>query len=171
MYMENKKIKNASPTTVNGIKFKSLSEAMTYKTLLAEGFSPEYEKTKYTIWTGFEPTIEFHTKNAFKGKNKRIVPVSLRDVLDARPIRDITYTPDFEFTYKGVLVIVEVKGMQNDVFPYKFKMFRKWLESNYTSSNCELWEIFTKGQLLDCIKNLRNKYGEVEVETKIQVTE
>ena len=38
--MENKKVKNATETEYNGIKFKSLTEVTIYKTLLQEGFEP-----------------------------------------------------------------------------------------------------------------------------------
>lgn len=48
------------------------------------------------------------------------------------PISPITYTPDFTFLLNGVFVIIEVKGFENDVFPVKRNLFRKYLESATT---------------------------------------
>lgn len=152
--MENKKIINASPKEYNGIKFKSLAEVMVYKTLIQQGFNPLYEKETFLLWEGFIPrTVPFYTKNTFKRKNHNIEVLSHYTAKDKRPLSGITYTPDFTFNYGEKKIIVEVKGFQNDVFPYKFKMFRKYLES--LDGDYELWEIFTKKQLLECINHLK----------------
>lgn len=153
----NKKIIGATPHEYNGIKFKSALEVTVYKTLLQEGFNPKYEKQTFTIWEGFNPTIPFITKDAFKRKDYRIVSVGRWSVIDNRPCKDITYTPDFVMQYGNTTVVIEVKGYENDVFPYKFKMFRKHLES--LNGNYELWEIFTKRQLQECINRLRTSAG------------
>ena len=47
--------------------------------------------------------------------------------------------------------------MANDVFPYKFKMFRKYLQTVYINDSFEIWEIFTKKQLIELINNLKNE--------------
>lgn len=152
--MENRKIKNATPKEYNGIKFKSLAEVMVYKTLLQQGFNPQYESETFHIWEGFIPNkVPFYTRNTFNRKNKNIEVISDTTVKDNRPLQDITYTPDFIFYYNSIKVIVEVKGLQNDVFPYKFKMFRKYLERQ--NEPYMLWEIFTKKQLLECINLLK----------------
>jgi predicted nuclease of restriction endonuclease-like RecB superfamily len=153
--MRNVKIINATPKTYNNIKFKSLAEVMVYKTLIQQGFSPQYEQETFIIWEGYKPTITFFTKNTFKRKNKNIEVVSKSTVKDNRNLTNITYTPDFTLMYNGIKVIIEVKGFQNDVFPYKFKMFRKHLES--LEGKYELWKIFTKKQLLECINHLKQQ--------------
>lgn len=153
--MENRKIKNASPKEYNNIKFKSLLEVSVYKTLLQEGFNPEYEKHTYVVWDGFVPKVPFYTKNKFRRKNHNIEVLSRSTAKDSRPISSITYTPDFYFEYNGKKVIVEVKGMANDVFPYKFKMFRKHIQEEYPDDYFEIWEIFTKKQLLECISRIK----------------
>lgn len=142
--MENRKIKNATPLTVNGIKFKSKLEAGVYKTLLQAGFKPEYESRKFILWEGFKPTVPFYTRKGTSG------------CLNMKKLIDITYTPDFTFRYNGKLVIIEVKGMQNDVFPYKFKMFRKTLEEYPYRDNTLLFEIFSVRQLRECIEIMRS---------------
>lgn len=142
--MENKRIKGATPLVVNNIKFKSKIEASVYNHLLQSGFNPVYEGMKFTLWEGFKPTVPFYTK---KGKD---------NVLNNKKTIDITYTPDFTFIYNGILIIIEVKGLQNDVFPYKFKMFRKILEEKPYKNNTLLFEIFSIKQLKECIDIIKS---------------
>ena len=157
---ENKKIANASAMTYAGIKFKSQLEVMTYKTLVEEGFNPQYEPTTYIIWTGFVPTIPFFTKNTLKRKDRRYEVISTSTVRVYKSLTSITYTPDFYFEYGGKKIIVESKGIPNDVFPYKFKMFRKYLEEQPDKENYIIWEIHTKKQLLECINYLRHSLSQ-----------
>ena len=141
---ENKKIKNASPLEYDGISFKSKLEKMIYQTLKEQGFPVEYEPHKFVLWQGFRPTVPFYDKDKstrmLKFENKKII--------------DITYTPDFVFTYNGFLVVIEAKGMENDCFYLKKKMFRKWLEDNHLKSI--YFEIYTKKQLLQAINIIKD---------------
>lgn len=156
--IENKKIKNAHPKEYNGIKFKSQLEVMTYRTLLEKGFTPKYEEEKYILWDGFIPSVPFYTKNKFKRKNHNIEVLSNSTCKDKRPVQCAVYVPDFTFDYKGRHIIVEVKGFSTDTFKYRFKLFRKSLEYREDKDKLEIWEIFTKKQLLDCIRILKEKY-------------
>lgn len=153
----NMKIKNATPMEYDGINFKSKLEVMTYKTLVENGFTPKYEAVTYVIWDGFIPTIPFLTKDKFKRKNHNIVSVGTWTVNDKRGQKSITYTPDFTFSYNGKNIIIEAKGMENDVFGYKFKIFRKYLEELPDKDTYEVWEVFSKRQLLECIEHLKNE--------------
>ena len=63
---------------------------------------------------------------------------------------DITYTPDFTFLYKGLFVIIEAKGIENDTYPLKKKLFRKWMEENLPEGI--FFEIRTIKQLKQAIK-------------------
>lgn len=145
---ENKKVINATPTEYNGIKFKSLIEAMVYKTLLQYGFEPQYEHVTYIIWSGFRPTIPFYTRS---DKTKQ-------QILNLRKLVDVTYTPDFYIEYEGLKIIIEAKGFENDVWPYKFKMFRHLLEQQPDKDKYLIFEIFTKKQLLEAIEIIKS-YG------------
>lgn len=136
---ENKKIKNASPLEYEGIQFKSKLEKMTYQTLKESNFPVEYEPTKFIIWEGFRPTVPFYNKDT----NTRMLKLENKKVID------ISYTPDFVFIYRGYLIIIEAKGIENEVFPLKKKIFRKWLETHYPKSI--YFEIYTKKQLLQAI--------------------
>lgn len=145
--MTNHKVKNATPLEYNNIQFKSRLEVMIYKTLLQERFSVKYEPTKYIIWEGFKPNVSFYNKD----KKTRMLK------LDNKRLIDITYTPDFVFEYKDTTVIIEAKGFENDTFPIKKKLFRKWLEKQNSQGNKYIFfEIFTKKQLMQAIDIIKN---------------
>ena len=148
---ENKKIKNATPEESLGIKFKSGIEARFYKILLLAGFKPDYEKITFVIWEGFNPTVPFYTQEPKKKIRVSKQPRGL--VLKSTKLIDITYTPDFTFMYKGKLIIIEVKGFENDTFPIKKKLFRKLLEEEI--KDVIFFEVFTKTQLLQAIEIIK----------------
>lgn len=121
---------------------------MVYRTLLQHGFEPQYEPTTYRIWSGFKPTVPFYTRQESTKKY----------ILNLRKIVNVTYTPDFYFEYNGMKIIIEAKGFTNDVFPYKFKMFRYLLEQQPDKDKYLLFEVFTKKQLLEAITIIK-AYG------------
>lgn len=141
---ENKKIKNASPLEYDGISFKSKLEKMAYQTLKEQGFPVLYEPRKFIIWEGFRPNVPFYNKDASTRMLKR----------DSKKVIDISYTPDLMFEYNNHHIIIEMKGFENNTYPLKKKIFRKWLESNYPNSI--YFEIFTKKQLLQAIDIIKN---------------
>lgn len=144
--MSNKKIKNASPLKYRGIQFKSQLEKNVFVALREAGFPAEYEPRKFVIWEGYRPMVPFYNKDKITKKLK----------LERSKIRDITYTPDFLFFYKGYLIVLEAKGIENDSFPLKKKLFRKWLEDHYPNSL--YFEVFSKRntmQAIEIIKNLK----------------
>lgn len=141
--MENKKVKNATPLKYGRIQFKSRLEVTVYKALKENGFSPKYEKRKFILWKGYYPKPLFYTKSR-KTKNIEV---------QTSKIKDITYTPDFTFMYNGILVIFEVKGFENDVFPLKKKMFRKVLERR--KSPVLYFEVYNKKQTLQAIEIMK----------------
>lgn len=141
---ENKKIINASPLEYDGISFKSKLEKMAYQTLKEQGFPVLYEPKKFIIWEGFRPNVPFYNKDTSTRMLK----------MDSKKIIDISYTPDLMFEYNNHLIIIEMKGFENNTYPLKKKIFRKWLESNYPNSI--YFEIFTKKQLLQAIDIIKN---------------
>ena len=147
--MENKKIKNATKVQYNNILFNSKIELMAYKTLVEKGFSPEYETHKFTIFEGYKPTVPFYTIN------KNTKELSLNNTKQIA----ITYTPDFILRYKEWTIIIEVKGKMNDVYPYKRKMFRKFLEDNI-KGNVLFFEVYTKKNVLQMIEIIKSYESE-----------
>lgn len=156
MQADNRRVKNTHPKEYNGIQFKSLAEVMVYKTLLSKGIEPKYEAETYNILDGTIVTVPFYTKNKFKRKNHNIEVISKFTCKDMRPLTSMIYTPDFTFDYKGKHIIIEVKGFSTDTFVYRFKMFRASLEKREDKDKIELWEIYTKRQLLECLEHLNN---------------
>lgn len=142
---ENKKIKNARESVFNGITFKSKLEESFYKTLKAANLDPNYELMKFILIDGFRPTVPFYNRS--KSKVFR---------LDMSKVRDITYTPDFTLLYNDILFIIEAKGIENDTYPLKKKLFRRLLESMKVP--CVYFEVHTKRELLKVIDIIKS-YG------------
>lgn len=161
--MTNKKIRNATQSGSKGITFKSQLEKSIYNTLLQQGFEPQYEPTTFTLWEGFEPITPYYDKETDKQKIKR-----LSDGTDTRTskiliqktgkIVGIRYTPDFYFKYKGLNVYIEAKGIENDVFYIKKKMFIKYLDNlNIEKGERSVYfEVYTRKQLLQAVEIIKS---------------
>lgn len=118
MQTQNKKIKNATAKTYNGINFRSILEIRLYKYLLSKNIKTEYEPETITIWEDHHLSVPFYNT---VGRNfKKVTTLKTRA---------IHYTPDFIIYYNGYKIYLEAKGFTNDVFPYKAKLFRSWLET------------------------------------------
>lgn len=117
----NKKIKNATNIIYQDISFKSLLEKKIYQTLVDLNIDVKYEPMACCIWSKDHFNSLYYDRIGKKGFKK----------IESKAVK-IGYTPDFIFMYKNVKVFLEVKGFKNDVFPYKAKLFRAWLD-NYSS--------------------------------------
>lgn len=91
---KNKKVRNATPTIIDGIKFRSKLEGYTYKKLKEAKIYNEYEQNRFELIPAF----------TFLGKK----------------IRAMTYLPDFV----GKTFIIECKGYPNDAWPLREKLFK-----------------------------------------------
>ena len=111
---KNKKVRNATAKVYKGIKFRSKLELFTYKKLEEAKVKCLYEKKKYVLQEGFHYSQQCYEPHKTKGY-----------VDNTYKVRDITYTPDF--VDPNGKWIIEVKGFANDVFPLKWKMFKKHL--------------------------------------------
>ena len=137
---ENRKIKNATVTESHGITFKSKIEARVYNILTASGFDKvEYETLTFVVFNGFVPTAQ---KYYAPDKNKQLQ-------CQMGKIRNVTYTPDFIINDK---YLIEIKGMKNDVYPLKQKMFRQLLET----TSYMFFEVHTLVQLQQAIKIIKD---------------
>lgn len=117
MQRNNKKIKNARICQFDGITFKSAQEMSIYKHLLSVGITPQYEPERFTIWDKGAMTVLFYDRYGKTFKRIKRKPTAIH------------YTPDFIFNVGSIKVFLEVKGFSNDVFPYKAKLFRDYLEN------------------------------------------
>ena len=82
----NKKVRNATPLTYDGIKFRSKLEVYTYKQLKLHKIEADYEQLKFSL------------QDSFRYKDELV--------------RAIGYTPDFV----GDEFIIECKGFPNESF-------------------------------------------------------
>jgi len=160
----NKKIRNATLIKVKGITFKSQLEKMVYKTLIENNIEPEYEKYTFVLWDGFTPITPFYDQETDRQQEKRNLiespdrktPKLL--VLKMDKVVGIRYTPDFHFKVGEVDVWIEVKGIENDVFYVKKKLFRKFLDDRFEKEGKRsiFFEIYSKRQLLQALEIVKN---------------
>ena len=144
----NKKIMNATEANISGIEFKSKLEATIYKALLDNGITPEYENRVFEFVPRLRPTVPFFNRiqKVFK--------------LEMKPLQPITYTPDFVFEYNGILVVIEAKGFENDVFYVKKNLFRRYLEDLKQYSM--YFEVRTKKELLKALEIIKMESPQVQ---------
>lgn len=145
--MENKKIKNATTKELDGIQFKSQLEATIYKTLVSNAITPEYEKKTFEFVPRLRPTVPFFNRV------KKVFG------LEMKPLHPITYTPDFTFEYNGMLIVIEAKGFENDVYPVKKNLFRRYLEDLPQYSM--YFEIRTKKELLEALRIIKMETSKI----------
>jgi hypothetical protein len=126
--LTNKKIKNATNTEFEGIKFRSKLEKFTYRKAKELGIDLDYEDKTFTL---MESCMYMGEK-----------------------IRPITFTPDF--VGKTLPVIIECKGWSNDVFPLKWKLFKKHLLD--TEQIYFLYLPKNQKQVLETLTTIKNKF-------------
>lgn len=157
----NKKIRGATKTSSLGITFKSQLEKSLYKTLLELGFNPKYEPRTFVVWGGFTAITPFYDRETDTQRDKRDPKSSKILVEKSHIVQPIRYTPDIYFEYKGIDVWIEAKGIENDVFYIKKKLFRKYLDEvlSATGKKSLYFEVYTKKQLLQAIDIVKS-YGQ-----------
>lgn len=161
MPKSNKKIRNATECKSGNLKFKSQLEKSIYNTLSELGFNPQYEPRTYELWGGFVPITPFYDKETDTQQAKRIkggdIIKNRMLVLNTGKIIGIRYTPDFYFRYGKLDVFIEAKGIENDVFYIKKKLFRKYLDEHFfkTKQHSIYFEVYTKKQLLQAIEIIK----------------
>lgn len=161
--MVNKKIRNATQSSLGKLTFKSQLEKSIYNTLLQQGFTPQYEPITFTLWDGFTPITPYYDKETDKQKIKRIsegVNTCPSKILIQKvgKVVGIRYTPDFYFNYNGLDVYIEAKGIENDIFYIKKKMFIKYLDDVLVNTGRKsiYFEVYTKKQLLQAIEIIKD---------------
>ena len=114
------KIANATPLTVDGIRFRSKLEAYCYDKLKSAGLTFKYEEERFVIVPGFN----------YENTSVEVVKKGGQKIFDeAYPyVRPISYTPDFTNLEEGW--IIECKGFPNDSFPVRWKLFKKYIVDN-----------------------------------------
>lgn len=158
----NQKIRNATVCSSGNITFKSQLEKSIYNTLQQLGIDVKYEPITFMLWEGFMPLTPFYDKESDSKYSERIKAGDKCKnkllALKADKVIGVRYTPDFYFRYKDLDVYIEAKGIENDVFYIKKKMFRKYLDNKFiqTGQHSIFFEIYTKKQLLQAINIIKD---------------
>jgi len=161
--MPNKKIRNATTSKIKGITFKSQTEKMVYRTLIERGIDVKYEPKTFVLWDGFTPITPFYDQETDRQQELRNEGLEHKTpkmlVLKRASVVGIRYTPDFYFKVGDVDIWFEVKGIENDVFYIKKKLFRKFLDDRFLATNQKsmFFEIYTKRQVLQAL-DIINEY-------------
>lgn len=153
----NKKILGTKKVTYKDIKFKSKLESTCYKKLEEAAINTDYsfdfyyEPEKIILWEGFKPSnIKIYAPNSSKYHVGNMSEQTKKTL-------NITYTPDFLVIKGDYRIYFDVKGMPNDTYPIKKKMFLKVLEqdtSNLKYIFMEPHNVKQINQSIDIIKNL-----------------
>lgn len=145
---ENRRILGATPyVAFDGTQMRSKLETRVYKWLYDLGLKPKYEAETFTYWKGPRPTVPFYDLSKTR-----------HNQLNMKKLVDMSYTPDFTFEYNGIKIIIEAKGIENDQFPIRKKLFRAYLET--LDYPVIFAEIYTRKQLLEFIDSIRNETTE-----------
>ena len=105
-------------TTYDGINFASGLEKLMYRALKKAKLKARYEGETYVIQEGFMFNNESYERQS-NGKGE-VVNRGCKKIL---PIR---YTPDFI----SDSFIIECKGRANESFPMRWKLFKKYVNTN-----------------------------------------
>lgn len=144
--MENRKIRNATKCSADGIEFKSKTERSVYLYLKSINIIPKYEMIRFPIWNRKQFLVPYYDRygNTFMKITRKPTVVH--------------YTPDFIFTVNNTVVYLEVKGFKNDVTPYKIRLFREYLEelSKITDNKLCYAVVYSLRDLKTLLNDLQN---------------
>lgn len=148
----NKKIKGAREVIFDNIKFKSKLELACYKRFKEAGLNFSYEPEKIVLWEGFKPSLVsiYLPKKESRGRYRSILEKQTKKLLN------ITYTPDFVVIKDKYKIYLDVKGMPNDTYPIKKKLFLKVLEDRNDDFNYLFIEPHNIRQITQAIEIIKN---------------
>ena len=141
----NKKVRNATATTFNGIKFKSKLEKFAYQSLKVAGIPFKYEEDRFVLIDKFVYEGDSIEKKKSRGKNVF--------VHSSKNIPRATYLPDFTNIDQGW--IIECKGLRTEAFNLRWKLFKNMLAKENKS-----YDLYMPGnhkQIMEVIEILKKK--------------
>lgn len=124
----NRKIKGATQVEYKGIVFMSQSELDCYLLLESSGLDFGYEDSTFKIIESKRTDLlyVYESRSSVKaGRTKSGKCKKIFSLYKASKQAESTYTPDFTIRSKDgkIVVYVEFKGFENDIFPTKKKLF------------------------------------------------
>lgn len=126
----------------DNIKFKSILEKRAYQLYKEAGFNPEYEPVSFII--AEKLTLDKNVK--FYKPFKKVLSCN-RKIL-----RPITYTPDFIFKVGPNVIIVDTKGLPNETYPLKIKLFLTKCHQIYKNESVYFFEPHSISQIKQSIQ-------------------
>lgn len=124
---------------IDGIEFSSKIESLAYlyfKDLLNKGLINNLSlQPKYLLQEGFY-------KKYYDGKKNKII---------AAKHRDINYVADFEFYYKDKIFTIEIKGLEDQKYPIKKKLFLKKYINNHFIEIRNQKQLYSILEILDAL--------------------
>ena len=125
------KIRNATKVVYDGIKFDSKLDMWMYEALKKNELPFTYSTQRFTIVDGFEYI------------GKKYLP--------------ITYKPDFV----SDKFIIECKGFGNELFPMRWKLFKRYLMLN--NLDYDLYICKNKKEINDLIYDIKRKEYDIQM--------
>lgn len=159
---------NTHEIIFQGIKFKSALEVKCYKELKKANIEFTYEEVTFVIANSFElaPLVSYYgplnksikvEKSTDPKKKTRKISYFVQDT---RKISKISYTPDFVINRPedNLMIIIETKGKENDVYPYKKKLFLKFISRISISQRKKIvfLEPHNHTQITECINIIKS---------------
>jgi hypothetical protein len=134
----------------DGIKFDSQLEVYCYKKLKEFNIDFKYTETTFTIIEGFKCTGDSYEADKRKGSGL---------YLKSKSLQSLKYTPDFIVSGK-FNAIIETKGLANELWPLRLKLFKKYLTDN--NLKYDIYIPHNHAQVNECVQMILNKNNEKE---------
>lgn len=142
-----------SHKTIYGqIEYKSKLEADAAEILTNSGIEFDYEGATFNVMPSFISNVDCYAQLRKKTK------AGTSAKFDKQPakVEAITYTPDFtHINADKTGWIIETKGVPNESFPLRFKLFKKFLHEN--GYNLTLFIPRSKEQIYKCVEIIKQQ--------------
>lgn len=144
----NKKVRNARKKEYDGIIFDSNLEISCYKLLKENDIPFTYNSSKQLLLDGF---------NFNKVKFFQPTKETKEFLQNTRKVVNTTYSPDFEIITNSdnLVIFIETKGKENDVYPLKRKMFFNKLENIPKDCDYYFFEPHNIKQIIETIRIIK----------------
>ena len=147
-----------SHKTIYGqVEYKSKLEADAAEILASNGIEFIYEGATFNVMPSFISTDDCYAQLRKKTKTGTSAK------FDKQPakVEAITYTPDFiHINADKTGWVIETKGVPNESFPLRFKLFKKFLHEN--GYNLTLFIPRNKEQIYKCVEIIKQNQNKTK---------
>jgi hypothetical protein len=147
-----------SHKTIYGkVEYKSKLEADAAEILSSNGIEFVYEGATFNVMPSFISKVDCYAQLRKKTKTGKSAK------FDKQPakVEAITYTPDFiHINADKTGWVIETKGVPNESFPLRFKLFKKFLHEN--GYNLTLFIPRNKEQIYKCVEIIKQNQNKTK---------